>query len=117
MRAFVGTCISTYIHTCKYAFSNISRRALQAMVMLEKCLKVNPRHSWAACDLAVIMHNVEKKSDKAEELLLDVIEKDPTCANAFCNRGFPTLSPPPPPPLPSDIFLSPIHASSRAFWL
>jgi hypothetical protein len=59
--------------------------------MLEKCLKVNPKHSWAACDLAVIVHTVEKDSDKAEKMLRDVIQFDPKCANAYCNRRFQIL--------------------------
>jgi len=59
--------------------------------MLEKCLKVNPKHSWAACDLAVIVHTVEKDSDRAEKMLHDVIQFDPKCANAYCNRRFQIL--------------------------
>ena len=59
--------------------------------MLEKCLKANPKHSWAACDLAVIVHTVEKDSDKAEKMLNDVIQSDPKCANAYCNRRFQIL--------------------------
>ena len=56
------------------------------LCLCDRCLEVNPKHTWAMCDLAVMMHAHCKDHPKAYELFTRSLEIDPTNVNSLCNR-------------------------------